>query len=291
MPAYYPGHAVSSYNISATSASPVPSTPVPANSTDEVMWYNTTSDPSTQMSVSCDVHTGGPTDVTLNAVSNLGFEAPTPNLNVTYGTIAVNPQYHYVPCSSTATWLAYGDPCTGPGINWNYTTTTNADEAGGQIAGWQLIHALNNSGTYPDNSVIQQTLQSSDCADGGLPYFPSVGSATPWQSDDSPAWGALITNTSYLSTATASYTFDDYFMYKPPDAANAGANPGAIWISLGHIRWAWTAQTSYSAPTPAPSASPDPSHYSAPAISGLLQPTALDGANISTPNVVSKCST
>lgn len=170
MPTYYPNDAVSAYNVSNTLASPVQSTPVPANTTNDIIWYNTAAETPTQTSVSCDVHTGGPTDVTLAAVGNLAFKVPATTPTISYGTISVNSQYHNGSCQVIGTYLAYGDPCTVPGIKWQYSTTTDADEANGHIAVWQLIHSLNNSGTDENGTVSTDTLNPADCSDGSLPY-------------------------------------------------------------------------------------------------------------------------
>ena len=78
-------------------------------------------------------------------------------------------------------------------------------------------------------------------------------------------------------------------LHKPPDAQNSGVMPGAVWISLGHVRLAWAAQTTYGSSTPAPGGSPDPTHFSGPTVTTLLHPTAFDGNNIPEPTVTTRC--
>lgn len=295
MPSYFTSDAVSSYVTSdtATSASPVPSTPIPSGtSPSDVTWYNTRAESDAQIGVSCDViepKTG--TSLTLTSHTNVQFKTPAPTVQLTYGSVSIDSTLHDAGCVVYAleTFLTYGDPCSTPGIRWSYNVAADSDEASGKIATWQVISAINNVETLSDGTSLNSA--KNNCADGKLPYEGQssgpVSSSATWIDVDAPALNLMAAGNPFALTAHATATFDDYYMYRAPPGPITGSS--SIWISLGHSRWGWDAATSYASPTPAPSNSPDSTHYTGPNVVSLPQPSSIQDTAVATPIVPSSC--
>lgn len=258
MPTYFPGDAENSYvtNNSATSASPVPSTPIPnptPSGTYDVGWYNIKAESPQQIQVACQISDGGSAPLTLTAVAQIGFETPQPNISVSYPSVVDN--WTSIPDTNcyvhTGLYLGFGGACvTGsppPGINWTYSiSASDTPEQGGVIGLWQVVNSATQITQWPDPSN-NQDLTSSNCADGQVPYATSQsgtrGGAQTWNVSggwyDADGPGQLsVQGATYVEL---DHTFDDYLMYKPQDGAD-GKN--SIWISLGHFQWGFQASES-----------------------------------------------
>lgn len=299
MPSYFANDALSHYATTAqaiwSSATPVPATPPPANAT-SVGWYPTKSEISAPLSIKCDVLEPDKHIVSLSASTQLAFQTPAPQPVMSYGAVSIYNGIQYpvqgAPCQSmTSYFLIYGDPCNAPGIKWTYNVTTNQDEAGGKIALWQIINFYHDWGNDDKGAPVSGT-QYTNCADGNLPYTGQgstgpVGSGQIWSAIDAPGMNLDPGNPPYYSYAHAFNTFDDYFMYAPPDSPGTGIP--SIWISLGHIYWGMNAETSYIGTPPAPGQTPDPAGWSGPNVLATPKPTQIQDNNVATPTVSSSC--
>lgn len=295
MPAYFPTDAVSGYVTAdkAQSAIPTQSTPIPSGTLPppDVTWYNTRAEDPAALNVSCDVvEPTTNTTLQLTSTTNMAFETPSPHVSIAYGSIAVSSAYHASNCPTLwdFTWLAYGDPCTGPGIRWTYSASADSAESNGSLAVWQVENSVDNSQTLNDGSTLEYI--RSNCADGGLPYIGQssgpVSTSATWTDVDAPA-EQLISPPTWLTYTRVRMTFDDFYMYRPPASLYTGTQ--SIWISLGHSRWGWDASTSYASPAPAPSATPDPSHYSTPIVFSQSQPASVEDTQQATPSIPTTC--
>ncbi len=253
MPSYYPTDAVSNYatGSSVSSASTTPPSPLPTGPGD-VVWYNTRSEPATQISVQCNVNDGGSTSFPLTAGANLGFETPTPNLTVTYkGPVQIVSPDYYGDCTEYAPIaMGFGTGCPSntppPGITWSYSITTHdsAEQQPSVIGLWQIVNYSKYAYTLPTSSPSPNVV--SNCGDKNVPYVGLSSSQggrggtqswnVTWYDADAPATGDLTPVTS----AELKDTFDDYLMYNPP-RGNTGIP--SIWISLGHLQWGFDATT------------------------------------------------
>jgi hypothetical protein len=238
-----------------------------------VTWYNDRGENPSEIVLQCEaLPHGSSTPITLEAAADLGFETPTPQLNVSYNAVFLSTNYlssNCQPGSPPEIAITMGMQCIsaspGPGISWRYNIVANdQSEQSGHIALWQIV------GNFHQDLVtngVDNIYAKSNCGDGNIPLTSGLSGMAggvqnwnaTWHDVDAPASGTLGNDMSY---AELDASFDDYLMYKPPDETY-NFKP-SIWISLGHFNWSFTANstnangwsqpaTTYSTPGPAPS--------------------------------------
>ena len=248
IPSPFPNDAVDSYAWAVNPGASPPSswsTPKPSsasltNTTLQFYWIN--AQPAGDVKVTCTLSNGAK----LTAKATYTVIAPATTVTASYGSPGANDNYppNAAYCNQTATYLYFGNPCTTPGIKWQYKATATAKESG-SITMLQLINR-NTTGTNEGSppTPYSDTTNNASWADNGEPYSSPV----TLPASSSAAWSDLDAPATYLADKTALEMhdiFDDYFMYKPDDDSSGAS----IWVTLNHLTWSYDISTTWNATT------------------------------------------